>query len=94
VTTITSRERMLATLDHREPDRVPYHLGSTYTTGIHHLAYAALRRHLGLPGDGRIMDIRLGLGFVDDDIRDLLGVDAGIVAPNGPNPASYGTYGA
>jgi uroporphyrinogen decarboxylase len=86
VTTLTSRERMLATLNHHEPDRVPFDLGSTYTTGIHYLAYRALRRHLGLPGEGRIMDIRLGLGFVDDDIRDRLGVDAGIVAPNGPNP--------
>lgn len=86
---LTSRERMIATLDHREPDRVPFDLGSTYTTGIHHVAYRALRRYLGLPGDGRIMDIKLGLGFVDDDVRDRLGVDAGIVSPNGPNPERW-----
>jgi uroporphyrinogen decarboxylase len=83
------RERLLTALDHREPDRVPFDLGSTYVTGIHYLAYRSLRRHLGLPGDGRVMDIKLGLGFVDDDIRNLLGVDAGIVAPNGPNPERW-----
>ncbi len=87
--TLSPRVRLLTALDHREPDRVPLDLGSTYVTGIHHLAYRNLRRHLGLPGDGRVMDIRLGLAHVDDDIRDQLGVDAGIVAPNPPGPSRW-----
>jgi len=35
------------------------------------------------------MDIRLGLGFLEDDIRDFLGVDAGIVVPKGPDPERW-----
>jgi uroporphyrinogen decarboxylase len=83
------RERLLAALDHREPDRVPFDLGATFTTGIHHVAYARLRRQLGLPGDGALMDIRQGLAFVDHDVRDRLGVDAGVLASSGPDPSRW-----
>jgi uroporphyrinogen decarboxylase len=89
MSSISPRERLLAALDHREPDRVPFDLGSTYTTTIHHVAYTRLRRHLGLPGDGTVLDIRQGLARIDHDIRDLLGVDAAIVASNGPDPARW-----
>lgn len=43
------RERLLTTLNHQEPDRVPFDLGSTQITGIHVIAYRRLRRALGLP---------------------------------------------
>ena len=46
---MTSRDRMLKTLRHEEPDRVPYDLASTQVTGISNGAYQNLRRHLGLP---------------------------------------------
>jgi uroporphyrinogen decarboxylase len=46
---VNSRERLLTTLDHREPDRVPFDLGSTQVTGIHEVAYHKLREALGLP---------------------------------------------
>jgi uroporphyrinogen decarboxylase len=42
---LSSRERVLRTLNHREPDRVPFNL--TLTAGIYH----RLRAHLGLPPD-------------------------------------------
>jgi len=44
-----SRERILTALSHKEPDRVPFDLGGTAQTGVHVLAYAALRNFLGLP---------------------------------------------
>ena len=46
---MNSRERLLATLGHREPDRIPFDLGSTQVTGIHVVAYRRLRTCLGLP---------------------------------------------
>ena len=46
---MNGRERVLAALSHREPDRVPFDLGSTQVTGIHAVAYLALRQRLGLP---------------------------------------------
>ena len=42
---LSSRERVWRTLNHREPDRVPFNL--TLTAGIYH----RLRAHLGLPPD-------------------------------------------
>ena len=43
------RERALAALAHREPDRVPLDFGGRQTT-LHHAAHQALMEHLGLSG--------------------------------------------
>ena len=53
--TMTSRERVLTTLNHEMPDRVPIDLGGNQT-GIHKNAYRALIRHLGIADELRIMD--------------------------------------
>ncbi|NLV43865.1 MAG: uroporphyrinogen-III decarboxylase [Candidatus Hydrogenedentes bacterium] len=53
--TMTSRERVLAALNHTEPDRVPIDLGGNQT-GIHKFAYLELLRHLGMQDEMRIMD--------------------------------------
>ena len=46
--TTPNRQRVLAALAHREPDRVPIDCGSTGVTGIHVSCVAALRDHYGL----------------------------------------------
>ncbi|MHB8900469.1 MAG: uroporphyrinogen decarboxylase family protein [Thermoguttaceae bacterium] len=53
--TMTSRQRVLAALDHHEPDRVPIDLGGNQT-GIHKFAYRALLDHLGIADELTIMD--------------------------------------
>ena len=73
---MNSRDRMLVTLDHREPDRVPFDLGSTQVTGIHVVAYRNLRQALGLPSaDVRLCDSIQQLALPDDDVIERLGVD-------------------
>ncbi len=73
---MNSRERLLTALDHREPDRVPFDLGSTQVTGIHVVAYRRLRQHLGLPPvEPVICDEIQGLALPDDDGVERLGVD-------------------
>jgi uroporphyrinogen decarboxylase len=73
---MNGRERVLAALDHREPDRVPLDLGSTQVTGIHAVAYGALRDRLGLPPvKPTLCDDVQGLSLPDDDVLDRLGVD-------------------
>ncbi len=52
---MTSRERLLAALEHRQPDRVPIDLGGNQT-GIHKFAYQALLQHLGIDEPVEIMD--------------------------------------
>ena len=71
-----SRERLLAALNHREPDRVPFDLGSTQVTGIHVVAYQNLRAALGLPPvTPTLCDTIQQLALPDDDLIERLGVD-------------------
>jgi len=43
-----SRDRVLASLSHREPDHVPLDIGGSDVTGIHRDAFRRLARYLGL----------------------------------------------
>jgi uroporphyrinogen decarboxylase len=73
---VNSRERLLAALDHREPDRLPFDLGSTQVTGIHTLAYRNLRAYLGLPAvEIQLCDHIQQLALPDQDVIEKLGVD-------------------
>ena len=44
---MNSRERLLAAINHKEPDRVPIDLGSTPSSGISVVAYQNLIKYLG-----------------------------------------------
>ncbi len=82
--TWTSRKRVEAALDHREPDRVPYDLGGTVLTGIHEKAYRRLRRYLGLPDVPiEIEDEHQQLARVHDDVKQRLQVDVYGLNPGG-----------
>lgn len=85
---MNSRERVLSTLNHKEPDRVPFDLGGTVLTGINVKSYTALREYLGLPQiEPTIVDIVQQLAQVDDDVMDRLAVDVKNVSPR--SSASY-----
>ena len=73
---MNSRQRVLTALDHREPDRVPYDLGSTQVTGIAIRAYERLRAHLALPPrQTQVCDILQQLALPDEDVLERLAVD-------------------
>jgi hypothetical protein len=73
---MTSRERLNATLNHRQPDRIPLDLGSTGVTGMHCASVAALRRHYGLEERPvRVWEPLQLLGIIDEDLQQALGVD-------------------
>jgi len=73
---MTSRERVLAALNHREPDRVPIDLSGHRSSGIAAMAYAKLRNHLGLPRKPiRVYDVVQQLAIVDEDVLRLFQVD-------------------
>lgn len=64
------------TFDHREPDRIPFDLGSVQVTGIHVIAYRHLRRALGLPETAvTLCDTIQQLAAVEDDVVERLGID-------------------
>jgi len=73
---MTSRERVKAALNHREPDRVPLDFSGHRSSGIAAMAYPKLRAHLGLPPRPvRVYDPVQQLAVVDDDVLDRFGVD-------------------
>lgn len=74
---MTSRERILTALNHREPDRVPIDLGSYRSSGIAAIAYPKLRAALGLePKPVYVYDPVQQLAIVHDDVLDRVGADA------------------
>lgn len=73
---MTRRERVLAALAHQEPDRVPLDLSGHRSSGIAAVAYARLRRHLGLPPRPiRVYDPVQQLAIVDNDVLDAFQID-------------------
>jgi len=66
----------MAALNHREPDRVPVDLSGHRSSGIAAIAYAKLRKDLGLAVRPiRVYDMVQQLAIVDEDVLDLFGVD-------------------
>lgn len=73
---MTSRERVLTALNHQEPDRVPIDLSGHRSSGIAAMAYARLRRYLGLPPRPiRVYDPVQQLAIVDEDVLQRFQVD-------------------
>jgi uroporphyrinogen decarboxylase len=71
-----SRERILMTLAHREPDHVPYDLGSNQVTGINQIAYRRLRAALGMPAqEPELSDQVQGLALPAEDLLVRLQAD-------------------
>jgi len=73
---MTPRERVLAALEHREPDRVPIDFSGHRSSGIAAIAYAKLRKALGLPPRPiRVYDPIQQLAIVDEDVLERFHVD-------------------
>jgi uroporphyrinogen decarboxylase len=73
---LSPRERVLTALEHREPDRVPVDFGAHRSSGISAIAYARLRKALGLePRTIRVYDPVQQLAIIDEDVLDRFSVD-------------------
>jgi len=80
---MNSRERVITALEHREGDRVPLDLGSTFVTGITRGAYARLAESLGAAGgDVELCDVVQQLAVVSEGVLEKLEVDVRGVVPN------------
>jgi uroporphyrinogen decarboxylase len=75
--TLTSRERVLITLNHEKPDRVPIVLGASNATGIKMVAYRRLKKMLNFEAPERYLyDFpELGTAFIDEPMLERLHVD-------------------
>ena len=72
----TSRERLETALDHREPDRVPFDLGGTETSGISVVALESWLRFNGIRHEPvGIFSLATQLGAIDEEVLRRFGVD-------------------
>jgi uroporphyrinogen decarboxylase len=75
--TMSPRDRVLASIDHREPDGLAVDLGSNPSSGISAVAHARLVQHLGLRDRRtRVYDVVQQLAQPSDELLDRLRIDA------------------
>ena len=81
--TMTSRERLEAALNHRQPDQIPVDFNGTAVTGMHVKCVIGLREHYGLAKRlVRVHEPYQMLGWIDDDLQTVLGIDVeGVYGP-------------
>jgi uroporphyrinogen-III decarboxylase len=79
---MTSKEIVLTSINHTQPDTVPVDFGATAVTGIHVFAVAALRDYFNL--EKRLVkayEPYQMLGLIEADLQEALGVDVEGVVP-------------
>lgn len=73
---MTSRERILTSVNHKEPDRVPLDLGATPSSGISAIPYNKLKKYLNISdGNTRIYDVVQQLAQPEDSIVEKFCID-------------------
>lgn len=75
---MTSRERVVAALDHREADKIPFDLGGSAVTGMQASTVYKLRQALSLDPPGtpvRVVEPYQVLGEIGADLMDAIGID-------------------
>jgi len=73
---MNSKNRILTSLSHNQPDKIPMDFGSTPVSGIHVLPIYKLRSAYGLKDiPVKMIDPYQMLGEIDDELADILGID-------------------
>lgn len=72
---MNSRERVLASIAHKEPDKVPIDLGATPSSSISAVAYSNLMNYLGLDLKPKIYDVVQQVTQPDDEIIKMFNID-------------------
>ena len=79
---MTAKQRVLESLAHRPPDRIPVDFGSSFITGIHCSVVEKLREHYGLARHPvKVIEPYQMLGLVEDDLKDAMGIDVTSIFP-------------
>jgi uroporphyrinogen decarboxylase len=78
------RERVLAALSHRQPDRVPIDLGGTRASSIVVEGYERLKSVLGVDLPIELCDRMMRIVKVDEEVLGKLDIDTRAIFPDGP----------
>jgi uroporphyrinogen decarboxylase len=97
---MTSRERVIAAVNHRQPDRVPLDIGGGGSTSIVVEGYERLKKHLGIggeTGDTQYLSKNYRIARLDERVMLQLGADCRSISIRPPQnwtppPAAPGTY--
>jgi uroporphyrinogen decarboxylase len=81
---MSSRQRVMKTLNHEIPDRIPIDLGG-FQTGIHRIAYEELLGYLGMSGKIKILDPVQQLAEPSEKLLERFHVDIRYVCAHGPD---------
>ncbi len=85
---LSSRERVLAVVNHEQPDRLPIDLGGSPASGVNLYAYQRLKQYLGLAGSVRVQSERSLLACPDKEILDRVEVDIRLVVARTPEDSA------
>jgi len=72
---MTSKERVLAAINHHIPDKIPTDLGTTNCTSIVKQTYSKLKEHLGIESEDKFLYGSFQIMRCDDAVLDHLEVD-------------------
>jgi len=82
---MTHRERVIAALSHKEPDRVPIDLASTRDSSIVVEGYEKLKKHFGIVEENRLTSRMMQVVDVNEQILSELDIDTRAIAPGSPD---------
>lgn len=72
---MTPRERVLATINHKTPDRIVTELGSTNCTSIARKTYDKVKKLLGVQAEDKLMMEDFQISLVDEPVLEFLETD-------------------
>ena len=82
---LSSKERVLAALNHQESDRVPIDLGGTVST-LHIEAYKKLLKYIDVHEEAYVMQMVFGAAAPSERVLKLFKIDTRYVHPFPPKP--------
>jgi hypothetical protein len=80
---MTSRERVLAALSHRQPDRVPLDLGGTRNSSMVVEGYERLKAHFRLGTHTTLIDRMMRIAEIEEPVLEAMQIDTRGVNPGG-----------
>lgn len=80
-----SYERVVKSLQHEEPDKIPFDLGANANTGIHREAYISLKEVLSFKNkEIEVLDIITQKAKLEEKVKDKMKIDIDGIFPSQP----------
>jgi len=84
MTEMTSRERVIAALNHQEPDRVPLDIGGGLSTTLVSEGYENLKKYFGVESGTKMLSKIYRMARLDEEVMVKLGTDVRPLMPGPP----------